>query len=103
MKRDLITYAIIAACFLAIGLAAGHYFFSCPPPDPDDDIERQQAFFEAQQEAAMWRDSADHYKTRVDTVYIDRTKIKTVQQHVKALHNASLDTLRDILLVEPSI
>ena len=103
MKRDLITYAIIAACFLAVGLALGHYFFSCPPPDPDADIEREVEIRSLKAEADAWRDSADHYKERVDTVYIDRTKIKTVQQHVKALHNASLHTLRDILLVEPSI
>ncbi|TXH54437.1 MAG: hypothetical protein E6Q97_10970 [Desulfurellales bacterium] len=102
-KANFTTYGVVAACFLIIGLAAGHYLFRCQPPDPDADIERQKALFEAEHQAAMWRDSADYYKAQADTVYIDRTKIKTIQQHVKALHNASLDTLRDILLVEPSI
>lgn len=88
---------------MALGVTIGYHVFRCPAPDPEADIERQKALFEAESRAAMWRDSADYHKANVDTVYIDRTKIKTIQQHVKALHDASLDTLRDILLVEPSL
>jgi|688.fasta_scaffold2013900_1 hypothetical protein len=94
--------AVISVCIFIGGIALGNRIYGCKQFNLKEEYEHQKKLFEAEQKAAMWEDSAAYYKAKVDTVYINRTKIKTVKEYATTLHNASLDTINSILMQEPS-
>jgi hypothetical protein len=94
--------AFASVCLFLSGMAVGHRIYACKRLDPKTEYEHQKKLYAEEQKAKMWEDSAEYYKAKVDTVYINRTKIKTVKEYVEALHNASLDTISSILMQEPS-
>lgn len=102
MNENKIVTIVSILCLLG-GIGFGYVIFSCPPPDPlieaQHEAEKQYLRGEAQRNL----DSANYYKNRVDTIVIEREKLKTIKQYEKGLANASLDSLRILLLSRPTV
>lgn len=95
--------ALVGVVCLLGGMALGYLLFSCPKPDPMEEIQLEAEKQYLRGEAQKWTDSANYYKHRVDTIIIEREKLKTIKQYEKGLANASLDSLQRLLLSRPTV
>jgi hypothetical protein len=48
-------------------------------------------------------DIANQHNVRVDTIVVEREKLKTIKQYEKGLVNASIDSIQQLLLTRPTV
>ena len=53
--------------------------------------------------ALAWMDIANQHNVRVDTIIVEREKLKTIKQYEKGLVNASIDSIQQLLLTRPTV
>jgi hypothetical protein len=101
MNKNTIIYVGICIAMLCTGILVG--YFSYPKPDPSIDLEYEQEKRILREQAQLWMDSANYYKERIDTIIIERQKLKTIKQYEKGLASASLDSVQQLLLARPTV
>lgn len=102
MNENKVVTIVSILCLLG-GIGFGYMIFSCPKPDPMIEVQLEAEKQYLRGEAQKWTDSANYYKHRVDTIIIEREKLKTIKQYEKGLANASLDSLQRLLLSRPTV
>lgn len=101
MNKNVIIYICICIALLCVGFIAG--YFSYPKPDPAIDLQYEEEKRILREQAQVWMDSANYYKERIDTIIIERQKLKTIKEYEKGLASASLDSVQQLLLARPTV
>jgi hypothetical protein len=101
MNKKTIIYVAICAAMLCAGIAIGYLIH--PKPDPSIDLQHEEEKRVLREEAQAWMDIANQHNVRVDTIIVEREKLKTIKQYEKGLVNASIDSIQQLLLTRPTV
>jgi hypothetical protein len=101
MNRNTLVYVGMCVVMLCAGAVVGYLIH--PKPDPSIDLQHEEEKRVLREEAQAWMDIANQHKVRVDTIVVEREKLKTIKQYEKGFANASIDSIQQLLLTRPTV